>query len=257
MSQRMASKLHLPIEPINQPIILADGTTVPCGGLVRNVSFCPTDSFCELVDILVFPLATHDILVGMSWMQAHHVHISCAARALGFWSRNCTDFTAYNQHHICCTATLHADIASLANMDMLNMLTCNQFKKFLKDDLDVENCVVFVKNTPEALPLLAIEEDMGRAQTRANIDVALETMRARVDLPTSVRDKFCNVLSSYATTVFEDSEYSSLEDALSRDVEHEINEIPHQAHPCRPVYRLSPVMMDELRTQVNCRHYSP
>jgi hypothetical protein len=135
---------------------------------------------------------THDILVGMSWMQAHgaahHVHISCAARALGFWpnfwSRDCTEFTAYNQHHICCTSTLHADIASLANMDMLNMLTCNQFKKFLKDDLltdlDVETCAVFVKNTLEALPLLAIEEDLGRAQTLANIDVTLEAMRARV-----------------------------------------------------------------------------
>ncbi len=86
--------------------------------------------------------------------------------------------------------------------------------------------------------------------THATASVALESMRARHDLPQKVRDKFCNVLSAYATTVFEDQEYSSLEDALAHNVEHEINEIPHQPHPCRPVYRLSPPMMDEMRTQV-------
>jgi hypothetical protein len=160
MSQSMASKLHLPIEPVNQPIILADGTTVPCGGLVRNVRFCPTESFCELVDILVFPLATHDILVSMSWMQKHHVHISCAARALGFWARECTDRTAYNQHHIRCTSTPHSDVASLANVAMLNMLTCNQFKKFLKDDLDVETCTVFSKTHQKLYPYLLLKKTL-------------------------------------------------------------------------------------------------
>ena len=58
------------------------------------------------------------------------------------------------------------------------------------------------------------------------------------------------MLQSFSSTVFEDREYSSLDDALARDVQHEINEIPHQPKPCRPVYRLSPPMLDELRTQI-------
>jgi hypothetical protein len=135
-------------------------------------------------------------------------------------------------HIINCDGTAHPDLASVT----IHMLTCNQFKKFLKEEPDVETCAVFLSaDKPDALPLFHVEPNLADAKACSNLDFMLNTLRARKDLPPEVRDGFVKVLELFLTTVFEDCKYSSLEDALASDVEHEINEIPHQQHLCSPV----------------------
>jgi hypothetical protein len=239
------------MELIDQPVILADGSTLNCLGIVLNVQFAPTNTYCETVDLLVFPLRSYDILVGMAWLRAHHTHIDCHALSLKFWPFNCLLFTDANMHVINCNGTAHPNLASVTIPASLHMLTCNQFKKFLKEEPDVETCAVFWwADKPDALPLFHIEANLADVKACSNLDFTLNTLRARTDLPPEIRDGFAKVLESFSTTVFEDRKYSSLEDALARNVEHEINEIPHQLHPCRPVYHLSPPMLDELRCQL-------
>ena len=251
VSARTARKLRLPLEPVDQPIILADGSTVNCTGIARGVTFAPTDTFCEVVDILVFPLCTYDVLVGMSWLEAHHAHILCASKCIHFWPRSCTHTTAPNQHIIACTEASHCDTASIINTSALHMLTCNQFKRFLAEDPDTERCAVFFSQEHDhALPLFSVEPDLSQARAKASIDIALDTLHTRSDLPADSRDAFGAMLRTFADSVFEDREYSSLDDALARNVQHEIHELPHDEKPCRPVYRLSPPMMDELRAQI-------
>lgn len=137
------------------------------------------------------------------------------------------------------------------NTASLHVLTCNQFKSFLQEEPDMERCAVFFSQTDDnALPLLSVEPDLSTAQTKTNLDVTLDVLRSRTDVAPPICKAFCDMLATFENTVFEDRPYSSLEAALERDVQHEIHELPHDETPCRPVYRLSPPMMDELRTQV-------
>ena len=251
ISERFVKKFRLQVEPIDQPIILADGTSVGCVGVVRRVQFAPTPHFCETVDMLVFPLRSYDLLVGMAWLGSHHAKIDCHDLSIDFWPLNCSTCTPPNMHTVRGISTSLHDLAAVTVPSSLNMLTCNQFKKFLSDDPDIETCAVFVSDVAaDGLPLYHAEPDLSAAKARSDLDIAVHALRARSDLPSEVREEFCSVLSSYADTVFEPREYSSVEDAQARDVQHEINEIPHQEHPCRPVYRLSPPMLDELRAQL-------
>jgi hypothetical protein len=89
ISEKFDCSFALPMELIDQPVILADGSTLNCLGIVRNVQFAPTNAYCETVDLLVFPLRSYDILVGMAWLRAHHTHIDCHALSLKFWPFNC------------------------------------------------------------------------------------------------------------------------------------------------------------------------
>jgi hypothetical protein len=252
LSERMARRLHLTLEPVNQPIILADGSTVACSGVARGVTFAPTTTFCEVVDVLVFPLSNYDVLVGMNWLEAHDADISCKTKDIHFWPRNCSLRTDPNCHVVPCASASHVDTASVVNESSLHMLTCNQFKKFLREEHEVERCAVFFSRThdDDALPLFSVEEDLSKAQAKTHLALTTEALQARADLPPHVRNAFCDMLATFETTVFENRPYSDLNAALNRDVQHEINELPHTEKPCRPVYRLSPPMMDELRAQV-------
>lgn len=251
LSDRIARKLGLTLDPIDQPIVLADGSTVACTGIARGVTFAPTDTFCEIVDVLVFPLSNYDVLVGMAWLAAHDADISCKTKHIRFWPRDCTLHTPPNSHVVSCLLASHADTACVIEAASLQMVTCNQFKKFLAEDPDVERCAVFFSLSDDnALPLLSVEPDLSKAQAQTNIEITLDTLHTRSDLPPPVRTAFCDMLQTFSTTVFADREYSSLEDALSRTVQHEIHELPHDEKPCRPVYRLSPPMLDELRAQI-------
>ncbi len=89
VSEKFAGQFAWPMEPIDQLVILADGSTLNCLGIVSNVQFAPTNAYCETVDLLVFPLCSYDILIGMVWLQAHHTHIDCHALSLKFWQFNC------------------------------------------------------------------------------------------------------------------------------------------------------------------------
>lgn len=256
ISSKLAHSFHLPMEPVNQDIILADGAVVKCEGIVRNVKFAPVDGFVEICDVLVFPLATYHVIVGMGWLREHHARILCRPGAIEFFPATSTPHECIDDvgmFTIHCSSAPHQDPAclSLSCKSALNVVTCNQFKSFLRADPDIETCAVFVHhNTSDHLPMYTLEPNLSHAASLSHLDVTLNALRTRTDIPAPARESFCSMLSTFGDSVFEDRAYSNVVDALARDVEHEINEIPHQPHPCGPIYRLSPPMLDELRTQI-------
>ena len=257
ISSKLAHSFRLPIEPIDQPIILADGAVVKCEGIVRNVNFSPVAGYVETCDVLVFPLCTYHVIVGMQWMIRHDAHIGCRLGTVQFFAPGTSPYNRIDDvgmFTVFCNDAPHADLACLSmRRDSVNhVLSCNQFKTFLNDDPNVETCAVFLQqSSPDALPMYSLEPDLAQAAKKLSTDVALTALRARNDIPVHTRERFCSMLASFSDSVFEDREYSSVVDALAREVEHEIKEIPHQPHPCGPIYRLSPPMLDELRKQVN------
>jgi len=79
----------------------------------------------------------------------------------------------------------------------------------------------------------------------------LESSASIQQVPEAQRAEFISMLSSFLDSVFADKEFCNINDVLERDVQHEINLEPGQAPPCKGVYRLSPPMLDELRTQLD------
>jgi len=257
ISSKLVRTFHLPLQPVNQDIILADGTLVKCEGIVRGAKFSPVDGFVESCDVLVFPLSTYHIIVGMAWLKAHNARILCKSGVIEFFPPNSTAYEVIDdvgKFTVCCSSAPHQDLSCLSTegKSVLNVASCNQFKNFIRDDAEVETCALFLHQpSPDALPLCTLEPDIAHASTLASVDVTIAALRARSDIPAAARSSFCSMLASFSHTVFEDREYSNVVDALAREVEHEINELPHQPHPCGPIYRLSPPMLDELRKQTN------
>ncbi len=88
-------------------------------------------------------------------------------------------------HIINCDGTTHPDLASVTIPASLHMLTCNQFKKFLKEEPDVETCAVFLSaDKLDALLLFHIEPNLTDAKACSNLDFTLNTLCARTDLQT-------------------------------------------------------------------------
>lgn len=257
ISSKLARTFHLHVEPIDQDIILADGAVVKCEGIVRNVNFSPVDGYVEQCDALVFPLSTYHVIVGMGWLKTHNARIHCRDGTIQFFPPDAPLYEMVDDIGmltICCSSAPHQDLSCLSMNDKssLNVVSCNQFKSFLREDTDIETCALFLhQSSPDALPLYTLEPNLENAAKLASVDVTIATLNTRTDIPTHARTQFCSMLSSFADTVFEDRQYSNVVDALAREVEHEINELPHQPHPCGPIYRLSPPMLDELRTQIN------
>jgi len=153
ISSKLARTFNLPIEPVDQDIILADGAVVKCEGIVRGVNFSPIDGFVETCDVLVFPLSTYHVIVGMAWLKSHHGRIFCCNNVIHFFSADATlhevvdDVGMFSVH---CSAAVHQDLSCLSvqQKHALNVATCNQFKTFLRDDPDVETCAIFLHWQP-------------------------------------------------------------------------------------------------------------
>jgi hypothetical protein len=114
ISSKLAHSFKLPIEPIHQDIILADGTVVKCEGIVRGVNFSPVEGFVETCDALVFPLATYHVIIGMAWLKHHHARIFCRENLIKFFSPDVNPYDAIDDvgvFSVHCSAAPHQDLS--------------------------------------------------------------------------------------------------------------------------------------------------
>ncbi len=140
----MSSKLARPLQPVNQDIILADGTLVKCKGIVRSAKFSPVNGFVESCDVLVFLLSMYHIIVGMAWLKAHNARILCQFGIIEFFPPHSTACEVINdvcKFTVCCSSAQHQDLSCLSTegKSVLNVASCNQFKNFIGDDAEVDS----------------------------------------------------------------------------------------------------------------------
>ncbi len=102
---------------------------------MRGVTFSPVPGFVETCDVLVFPLSTYHVIVGMTWLKAHHARIFCHESLLTFSSPSVTPYEAIDDvgmFSIHCSAAPHQDLScfSAQQKSDLHVASCNQFKAF-------------------------------------------------------------------------------------------------------------------------------
>lgn len=252
ISKKKADKLKLTTEHCNHVIRLAEGSKVHTGGLTRNVDLALTQHHKEPIDMIVFPLSTYDVVLGMGWLTEHAGHILCDSRTLKFRSRGWS-LTAQGTQGTNPELNLidvHWDEHAKGEGPRINFISCNQLKKMAKDP-DTEIAAAFLRESHNGQPEFLATMDLHEAKQMHGAGDFIEQLHAKMDhIPQDTRSKFITMLNEYKDTVFADQEYCSVEAALGREVQHEINEIPDQPHPCKNVYRLSPPMLEELRRQL-------
>jgi predicted aspartyl protease len=245
LDAKVAKELKCHLTTDTQPVRLADGSVVESSHVVENTIMTVGTVHHEATTLRVFPLHSYDMILGKAWLDARDAAIICATNELHL------DYSTLpvivHGHEAC-----HIDGSSLSNVFTHGLSTCNQFTKFVRQNDDLELMAAFLKDgNDDELLNVAFTHDIPKAQHLFNVENTIDVLRAKLDhVETATRDKFLSMLQNYTDSVFADQEYCSVEAALSRDVEHEINEIPHQPHPCGGIYRLSPPMLDELRRQL-------
>lgn len=243
LSERVAAELHLQTTPIKNPIKLANGTIVNSASVAKNIQISLGDTnYCEHANLHIFPLASYDLIVGMAWLHAHKATIDCSAYSVTF-THSLSDYILHGS----APSNTEPQLSILHDV----LLTCNQLKRLVRDP-DAETMAVFLVKDKDNNITFSTETDLEQAHILHSTEHTLSTLEARLQhVPPEIKVTFASMLKEYESTVFADREYCSVESALNRDVEHEINEEPGHAHPYKGVYRLSPPMLDELRTQLD------
>ncbi len=134
-------------------------------------------------------------------------------------------------------------------------MTCNQFQRFLREH-NVETVAAFLvaDDTHESLANVTLVHNLAEAQQLHATTRSLDALRQKFETDAHVsidsREKFLTMLSEYHDSVFAEREFTSVDAALSRDVQHEIHELPDSTPPCGVIYRLRGPMLDELKQQL-------
>jgi hypothetical protein len=132
---------------------------------------------------------------------------------------------------------------------------CNQFQRFLRKH-NVETVAAFLvaDDTPESLANVTLVNDLAEAQqlhaTTRSLDALRQKFETDAHVSADAREKFLTMLSEYHNSVFAERKFTSVDAALSRDVQHEIHELPDSTPPCGVIYRLRGPMLDELKQQL-------
>ena len=249
LSAKQARKMKLHLSDCDNPIRLADGTLVRSSTIAMDMAFSLGEDHVERCDIPVFPLSAYDMVLGMQWLQEHSAHIMCSDMLITFTHDHRT-FKMVGSDVSCMDLGLMGAIKTDDGNIPLQLLTCNQLKSMVKDP-EVETMAVFLLQSKDDVVYFTSEGDVQKAGKLYSMESAVTSLRTKLaHLPESTRNQFTSMLEEYKDTVFADREYCSVDAALRRDVQLEINEIPDQPHPCKNVYRLSPPMLEELRKQL-------
>jgi hypothetical protein len=96
--------------------------------------------------------------------------------------------------------------------------------------------------------------DLAEAQQLHATTCSLDALRQKFETDAHVSvdalEKFLTMLSEYHDSVFAERKFTSVDAALSRDVQHEIHELPDSTPPCGVIYCLQGPMLDELKQQL-------
>ena len=254
VSSQIAAELGgAPDAPV-QPIKLADGSLVRSTQAFPNATLTVGSKRHRLREVTpsirVFPLQSYDMILGKAWLDAHGTLIDCPANTI---TLRCgprplvVHGRAASSVELACLSDTFAETPGLMN--------CNQFQRFLRDnDVETAACFLVEGDTPESLANVTLVQNLAEAKQLHATSTSMDALRQKLDAQAHVsaesRDKFLSMLHDYHDSVFAEREFTSVEDALSREVQHEIHEEPGSTPPCGGIYRLRGPMLDELKKQL-------
>jgi hypothetical protein len=254
VSTKIATKLGGASPAPSQRIRLADGSVVTSALGLTNAMLTVGSKHHSLREttplIRVFPLQSYDMILGKAWLDAHGALIDCPSNTVTLRGTNRAlvvhGRAACNIDLACTTEALH---------DNPGLLTCNQFQRFLRKHY-VETVAAFLvaDDTPESLAHATLVNDLAEAQqlhaTTRSLDALRQKFETDAHVSTDAREKFLTMLSEHHDSVFAEREFTSVDTALSREVQHEIHKLPDSAPPCGVIYCLRGPMLDELKQQL-------
>ena len=236
------------------PIRLADGHLVHSNHAFTNATLTVGSKRHSLREVTpsirVFPLQSYDMILGKAWLDAHGTLIDCPANSI---TLRCDPAPLVVQGR----TAYGVDLAYMSDtfLDNAGLMSCNQFQRFLRAS-DVETAAAFLipDESEDSLANLTFVQDLAEAQqlhaTERSIDALRQKLATTAHVSADARDKFMSLLQEYHDSVFAEREFTSVDAALSRDVQHEIHEHPNSTPPCGTVYRLRGPMLDELKKQL-------
>ncbi len=242
ISTKIATELGGASPAASQRIRLADGSVVTSALGFTDATLTVGSKhhcLCETTPLIsVFPLQSYDMILGKAWLDTHGALIDCPSNTITLRGTNSAlvvhGRAACNIDLACTTEALH---------DNLGLLTCNQFQRFLhKHNVEIVAAFLVADDTPESLAHVTLVNDLAEAQQLHATTGSLDALRQKFETDTHVsadaREKFLTMLSEYHDSVFAEREFTSVDAALSREVQHEIHELPDSAPPCGVIYRL-------------------
>jgi hypothetical protein len=190
------------------------------------------------------------MILGKAWLDAHGTLIDCLENTI---TLRCGPRPLVVHGRV----AYSADLASLSDTfaENLGLLSCNQFQRFLREH-EVETAAAFLvpDDTSDSLANLTVVQNLAEAQqlhaTSRSLDALKQKLDAGEHISPESREKVLSMISSYHDSVFAEREFTSVDDALSRAVQHEIHETPGSNPPCGGIYRLRGPMLDELKQQL-------
>lgn len=200
------------------PITLADGSQRHSLGVVKDTAL-QLQSFTAAVDLVALPLKGYDIILGMPWLEAVNPVIDWRNKSITI-NATTTDANQVISHVISSDCTIQ-------------VLSAVELRRNIKKK-QVESCYMIM--------LHRTDEPEQQTETINNIDNNSQTE------PSEWTDMRQTLLKQYAD-VFPDTLPHGL--PPSRSIDHRIELKPGSAPTNRPIYRMSPPELDEVKKQID------
>lgn len=258
ISEAFVKQHNIKTQPVTSKheVELADGSKYHCQRMVKRARVELTScQHSSSVDLIVLPLSGYQCILGMPWLKQHQPTMDFVRKSISFNNRSKPE-PVHRQHTqvkqnaeseyieqeepISSSRSLHATCSKEPMEQMkkeelkalkcrLNMISCMEMKREKR-----------VRGNEVYLCMIqpATGSDAGKSD-RAAAEKA-EQKKERLDGPAWIQEQYDDVFPK------------DLPKQLPphRSIDHKIELVPGSTPPSRPVYRMSPAELDELKKQL-------
>jgi hypothetical protein len=260
ISETFVKQHNIKTQPVTSKheVELADGSKYHCSRMVKRARVELTSCHhSSLVDLIVLPLSGYQCILGMPWLKQHQPSMDSVNKSISFADRSKVK-PVHRQHTqvkqnteveyieqeepISSSRSLYATRSNKPIEQMkkeelkalkcrLNLISCMEMKREKR-----------VRGNELYLCMVqpATGSDAGKSDSCRVVAEKTEQMKERLDGPAWIQEQYDDVFPK------------DLPKQLPphRSIDHKIELVPGSTPPSRPVYRMSPVELDELKKQL-------
>lgn len=210
-------KYSLPHQSLSQreSITLADGTEQFAYGCTPKAQVT-IDSYRDGIDLTIIPLSSYDAILGMPWLEQVNPDVDWRTKQLAFRTQGVT-------HQL--TPTTAVQLMSLAEVKLA----------IRKQEVERAHLGLLISEENTSACRLKLSSVLSRSDSTAADDFKLGA--ARRELLSKFSDVFPEALPAQLPP--------------TREIDHRIEVHPGTIPPARPMIRLSPPLLDELKKQLD------
>jgi hypothetical protein len=259
ISESFVKQHNIKTQPVTKTydVELADGAKHQCQRMVKHarVELSPCQH-ASLVDLVVLPLSGYQCILGMPWLKQHQPRMDFQNKSIWFEQSKQPDRSEPTQNKPTCTQQVKQNTNEYIEQEESNErslhATCRAEQleempreelRALKARLNLISCMEMKREKrmrENELDLCMVQPATGNQGTNDAGKSADEKKKKELDGPAWIMEQYGDVFPE------------DLPKQLPphRSIDHRIELIPGSTPPSRPVYRMSPVELDELKKQL-------